>query len=105
MSPEARFRVYIRAFNARDWDALHDFYAPGVSLSIGNGTQLAGRNAIINFYRETSRRTHRTIEVAQCLAGETSLAAEIESEFLAIEDTPDFAPRPLAEGDRYYVNS
>jgi len=51
------------------------------------------------------RQTRRTIEVVQCFADGQTLAAEIESEFLAVEDVPDFAVRPMAKGDRYYLNS
>jgi len=38
VTPEARFRAYIQAFNQGDWDALRDFYAPDIRLVIGNGT-------------------------------------------------------------------
>ena len=105
MTPEARFRAYLQAFNAGDWTALRDFYAPDVRLVIGNGTELIGRETILDFYAEVTRRTRRTIEIVQCFASGSTLAAEIESEFLALEDVPDFASQPLARGDRYYLNS
>ena len=105
MTPEARFRAYIQAFNQGDWDALRDFYAPDIRLVIGNGTQLCGREAIVDFYGKVKRQTRRTIEIVQCFARGNVLAAEIESEFLAVEDAPDFAVRPMARGDRYYLNS
>ena len=105
MTPEARFRAYMQAFNASDWKALRDYYAPDVRLVIGNGTELNGRDAILAFYGKVKRQTRRTIEVVQCFADGQTLAAEIESEFLAIEDAPDFAVRPMAKGDRYYLNS
>lgn len=105
MTPETRFRNYLRAFNASDWQALRRFYAPDVRLVIGNGIELKGRDAIIDFYNEVKLQTRRTIEAVQCFADGETLAAEIESEFLAIEDTPDFAVRPMAKGDRYYLNS
>ena len=105
MTPEDRFRAYMAAFNASDWTRLRDFYAPDVRLVIGNGTELHGRDAIIDFYGKVKTHTHRTIEILQCFAEGQTLAAEIESEFLAIEDAPDFAVRPMAKGDRYYLNS
>lgn len=105
MTPEARFRAYMQAFNASDWKALRDYYAPDVRLVIGNGTELNGRDAILAFYGKVKRQTRRTIEVVQCFADGQTLAAEIESEFLAIEDAPDFAVRPMTKGDRYYLNS
>ena len=105
MTPEARFRAYLRAFNTADWDALRGFYAPDVRLVIGNGTELNGREAIIDFYRKVNQQVRRTIEIIQCFGNGDTLAAEIESEFIAIQDAPDFAARPMALGDRYYLNS
>ena len=105
MTPEDRFCAYMQAFNASDWDRLRGFYAPDVRLVIGNGTELKGREAIIDFYGKVKSQTRRTIEIIQCFADGRTLAAEIESEFLAIEDAPDFAVRPMAKGDRYYLNS
>jgi hypothetical protein len=105
MTPEARFRAYIHAFNQSDWDALRGFYAPDIRLVIGNGTELSGREAIVAFYAKVKQQTRRTIEIIQCFAHDNVLAAEIESEFLAVEDAPDSAARPMARGDRYYLNS
>ena len=45
MTSEDRFRAYMQAFNAGDWDRLRDYYAPDVRLVIGNGTELNGRDA------------------------------------------------------------
>ncbi len=105
VTPEARFRAYIQAFNQGDWDALRGFYAPDIRLVIGNGTELSGREAIVEFYGRVKQQTRRTIEIIQCFAHGNVLAAEIESEFLAVDDAPDFAVRPMARGDRYYLNS
>ena len=105
MTPEARFRAYMHAFNTDDWDSLREYYAPEARLVIGNGTELRGRDAIIQFYGKVKLRTRRTIEILQCFADGKTLAAEIESEFVAIADVPDFAPQPMAKGDRYYLNS
>ena len=105
MTPEARFRAYLDAFNNSDWDALRACYAPDIRLVIGNGTELVGREAIVDFYSKVKQQTRRTIELIQCFADGNVLAAEIESEFLALEDAPDFAARPMTRGDRYYLNS
>lgn len=105
MTAEARFQAYMHTFNQSDWDALRGFYAPDIRLVIGNGTELVGREAIVEFYSKVKRQTRRTIEIIQCFAEGDMLAAEIESEFLAVEDAPDFAVRPMARGDRYYLNS
>ena len=105
MTPEARFQDYLQAFNTSDWDRLRGFYAPDVRLVIGNGTELVGREAIIDFYSVVKEQTRRTIKMLQCVADARTLAAELESEFVVIKDAPDFAARPMAKGDRYYINS
>lgn len=105
MTAEERFRAYMAAFNASDWAALRGYYAPDIRLVIGNGTELVGREAIVDFYAQVKRQTRRTIQIVQCFAEGDTLAAELESEFLAIEDAPDFAVRPMTKGDRYYINS
>jgi len=105
VTPEARFRAYLHAFNSSDWDRLRACYAPDIRLVIGNGTELVGREAIVEFYSKVKQQTRRTIELIHCFADGNMLAAEIESEFVALEDAPDFAARPMAQGDRYYLNS
>lgn len=105
MNPADRFRSYIAAFNASDWVALYHFYAPDVRLVIGNGTELVGRQSIVEFYAAVKTQTRREIRIVQCFAQNDMLAAELESEFLAIKDAPDFVVRPMAKGDRYYINS
>lgn len=102
---ERRFRDYMRAFNASDWDALRRFYAADIELVIGNGTTLRGRDAIVDFYSDIKSRTSRTIEIVDCFSEGNMLAAELESEFVALTDVPDFPSRPMQRGDRYHINS
>lgn len=101
----ARFRDYIAAFNAHDYTRLVDYYDPEVELVIGNGTTLRGRQAIVDFYRNVNDATTRQIEILQAFSDGATLAAEIQSEFLALRDAPDFSSGPIARGDRYYLNS
>jgi hypothetical protein len=100
-----RFRAYIAAFNAHDYTRLVDYYDPDVRLIIGNGTELRGRQAIVDFYRNVNDATTRQIEILQAWSDGATLAAEIQSEFLAIRDAPDFTSGPMLRGDRYYLNS
>jgi hypothetical protein len=101
----ARFRDYIAAFNRHDYAALIGYYHPGVVLVIGNGTQLEGRQAIVDFYSEVNDATTREIEIVQAFADGDVLAAELRSEFLALRDAPDFTSGPMARGDRLFINS
>ena len=101
----ARFRAYMAAFNRHDYGELVDYYDPNVLLVIGNGTELRGRQAIVDFYRNVNDATTRTIEILDAFSDGVMLAAELQSEFLALEDSPDFPTGPLRAGDRMRINT
>ncbi|TKD50906.1 nuclear transport factor 2 family protein [Sphingomonas baiyangensis] len=101
----ARFRAYMAAFNARDYDALAGYYAEDIVLVIGNGTELRGRRAIVEFYAAVNGATTRTIEIVEALSDGILLSAELRSEFLAVADAPDFTSGPMRKGDRLAINS
>ncbi len=105
VTQEDRLAVYMEAFNNSDYETLRDFYCPDVRLVIGSGRELVGAEAIIDFYRGVKSRTQRTISILQSLSNGRTVAAELESEFLALEDAPDFTSGPMAKGDRLYINS
>jgi len=105
MTEEERLAAYMEAFNHSDYEALRAFYCTDVHLVIGNGVELVGPDAIIDFYRGVKSKTQRTISVLQCASNGQTVAAELESEFLALEDYPDFSSGPMSRGDRLYVNS
>ena len=105
MTEEGRLADYMEAFNRSDYETLRGFYCPDVQLVIGSGKQLVGPQAIIDFYREVKAKTQRTISILQSVSNGRTVAAELESEFLALEDVPDFTSGPMAKGDRLYINS
>ena len=105
MSEDERLAAYMDAFNRSDYETLRGFYCPDVSLVIGSGKELVGAQAIIDFYRDVKAKTRRTISILQSLSNGRTVAAELESEFLALEDIPDFTSGPMAKGDRLYINS
>lgn len=105
MSEDERLVAYMAAFNRGDYETLRGFYCPDVRLTIGSGKELIGAQAIIDFYRDVKSRTQRTIHILQSVSSGTTVAAELESEFLALEDIPDFTSGPMAKGDRLYINS
>jgi ketosteroid isomerase-like protein len=102
---EASFRDYIAAFNRGDTTAYGACYCHDVTLEIADHTILEGPQAIIDFYAGVASGTERTIGIVKVMAGGDCLAAELESEFLATVDLPDFAPRPMKAGDRLYLNT
>lgn len=113
MTPPARFipdaptafARYIAAFNDGDFDTACSYYADDICLTIGNGRQLRGREEIVRFYAGVRLVTRRTIKILDCFASDILLAAELESEFLAVTDVPDFTSGPMRQGDRMYINS
>lgn len=102
---ERRLHAYMAAFNSSDYILLQQYYSDDVVLVIGNGTELRGPRAIIDFYSQVKASTQRTIRILRSFPGPEGIAAELESEFLALEDVPDFTSGPMREGDRLYINS
>jgi hypothetical protein len=66
---------------------------------------LRGRDAIFDFYRTVRKQTQRTIEVLKVISEANRLAAELQSEFVALEDLPDFTAGPMKKGGRIYINT
>lgn len=105
-APElAAFAAYIDAFNRDDYAAFGDCYTDDVVLVVAGVRELRGRQAIFDFYREVKAKTRRTITIVQAFCDGGGLAAELRSEFLALEDVPDFPTGPLWAGDRMRINT
>jgi len=104
MTPE-RFATYIDAFNRDDYTAFGDFYHPDVTLVIAGKRELRGREAIFDFYRNVKAKTQRTIEVVKLVTSGNQLAAELQSEFVALEDLPTFTAGPMKKGGRIFINT
>lgn len=101
----AAFAAYIDAFNRDDYAAFGDYYTEDVVLVVAGVKELRGKQAIFDFYKDVKAKTRRTISIVQAFSDERGLAAELASEFLAVEDTPDFPSRPLRAGDRMRINT
>lgn len=104
LSPAA-FASYIDAFNRNDYAQFVAYYTPDVTLVIAGKHELRGRQAILDFYRSVKAATRRTITVKRLITSADSIAAELESEFLALQDLPDFAAGPMRQGERIYINT
>jgi ketosteroid isomerase-like protein len=101
----ARFAAYIDAFNRDDYAAFGDYYNEDVVLVIAGRRELRGREAIFEFYRTVKAQTRRTIQVNKVIAAPNRIAAELQSEFLALEDLPDFTAGPMKKGGRIFINT
>jgi hypothetical protein len=104
LSP-AQFASYIEAFNQNDDSLFAQYYGPEVKLVIAGKHELHGRDAIVSFYRSVKATTRRTIRVNRLITTAHAIAAELESEFLALQDLPDFTAGAMRKGERMYINT
>jgi hypothetical protein len=100
-----RFAEYIDAFNRDDYSSFGDYYAEDVVLVIAGKTELRGRQAIFDFYKIVKSQTRRTIQINKVITAPNHLAAELQSEFLALEDLPSFSAGPMKKGGRIFINT
>lgn len=100
-----RFAAYIEAFNRDDYATFGDFYHDDVTLVVAGKRELHGRNAIFDFYRTVKATTRRTIEINNVVTTGNQLAAELQSEFLALQDLPTFTAGPMKQGGRIFINT
>jgi len=104
MSTQA-FAAYIDAFNHDDYSGFGDYYHRDVVLVIAGKTELRGREAIFDFYRKVKAQTRRTIHIEKLITAANRLAAELQSEFLALEDLPEFTAGPMRKGARIFIHT
>ena len=100
-----KFAAYIDAFNRDDYAAFGDYYTDDVVLVIAGKTELKGHQAIFDFYKKVKSQTQRTIQINKVIVTDNALAAELQSEFLALEDLPDFTAGPMKKGGRIFINT
>ena len=104
MSAE-QFSSYIDAFNRDDVAAYGDYYDDNVVLVIAGKTELHGRKAIFDFYQVVKSQTRRTLQINKFVASPNHLAVELQSEFLALQDLPEFTAGPMSKGGRIFINT
>jgi ketosteroid isomerase-like protein len=104
MTP-TRFAEYIDAFNRDDYAHFGDYYDENVVLVIVGKKELRGRQAIFDFYRTAKSQAHRVIQVNRLITAPGRIAAELQSEFVATIDTPEFMAGPMKKGDRIFINT
>jgi sulfur carrier protein ThiS len=99
------FRDYIDCFNRDDYAGFSRYYADDVLLELPK-KELRGRQAIIDFYRVVKARIRETLVIREIVAADAEgLAAEVETEFYALEDWPDFIVAPVKKGDSIRIVS
>ena len=99
------FAEYIDSFNRDDFAGFSKYYAEDVVLELGKRKTLHGRQAIIDFYREVKAKIRETLVIRNVIADEAGLAAEVATEFYALEDWPDFIAGPIRKGESIHIVS
>jgi hypothetical protein len=98
------FRNYIDCFNRDDFPGFSRYYTDDVVLELPR-KELRGRQAIVDFYREVKSKIRETLQINQVVADEEGLAAEVATEFHALEDWPDFIVGPIRKGESIHIIS
>lgn len=101
----ADFAAYMDAFNHDDYASFGHHYTDDVKLVIAGDRALNGRQAIFDFYKTVKSQTRRTIQINRLVTTPGLFAAELQSEFLALEDLPDFIAGPMKKGGRIFINT
>jgi len=94
------FMEYTRAFSNADCERFGEYYTDDVICSLGGpGIVLRGKDGIVEFYREMFKTVRESLTLHQLIADDTGIAADITSQFTAIEDAPSFVITPLKKGE------
>jgi ketosteroid isomerase-like protein len=99
------FKAYIDAFNRGDYEAYGPYYTDDVVLVIVGEKELRGHQAVFDFYKGVRTDAQRTIQVNKVISSGNHLAAELQSEFVALEDSPNFIAGPMRRGGRIFINT
>ena len=99
-TPEGRqaFMDYTRAFSNADFDGFSRFYTDDVRCELPSAV-LERREGIVGFYREMFKTVREGLTLHQLIADDAGLAADVTSQFTAIEDAPHFVIAPLKKGE------
>jgi len=101
-SPKRRraFLEYARAFSNADFERFSQYYTDDVVCELtGPGIVLRGKDGIVHFYREMFKKVRESLTLHHLIADDGGIAADVTSQFTAIEDAPDFVVAPLKKGE------
>jgi len=99
----AAYYAYCAAFSAGDGERFGRFYTDDVVLHLPSAGTITGRQAIVDFYVQMTKRVREGLTVNQLTMDDKGIAADVISTFVAHEDAPDFQVQPLRKGDALNV--
>ena len=92
------FTEYTKAFSNAEFDRFTQYYNDDVICELGS-TTLKGKDGIANFYRQMFKTVRENLTIHQFVADENGIAADITTQFTAIEDAPNFVVGALKKGE------
>ncbi len=100
-SPEQRkaFDVYMKAFSSANFELFPEFYTEDVVLELPSAPPIAGKQAIIGFYRPMFAKVRESLDMKALEYSDDSLRLDAITRFTALCDVPDFTLGALKAGD------
>jgi ketosteroid isomerase-like protein len=92
------FIQYTQAFSNAEFERFSAYYTDDVVCELAALT-LRGKDGIVSFYREMFKKVRESLTLHHLVADDSGLAADITTQFTAIEDAPDFVVAPLKKGE------
>lgn len=93
---------YYETYAAEDLDAVSPFYSDDVVFEF-QGEKYDGKEAVFAWFRELQQTFHEVINPLNIVIDGDNVAIEIESEFEARVDLPDFHGNALTKGDKIKI--
>ncbi len=92
------FRDYTEAFSNGDFERFTRYYTDDVILELSSVGVIKTPKGIADFYREMFKTVREKLTIHQVIADDSGIAADMTTEFTAIEDAPSFVVAPLKKG-------
>lgn len=103
--PVAMLSEYVDTFNRGDFDELVTFYHDDLYLNVSRGTELRGKQSVVDHYTRVRGMSRRTMTIERAFSSGNQLAAEFTSEFSFLADDDDFPSGPVRAGDKLFVHT
>ena len=110
---EEGFQHYVKVFNARDYDALHEHFSDDVQLLV-NKISLKGRAGFDRFYGHFHQVVREEIQIVSFMSNENGFCADLLFRFTGLapykrewlEEKSGYAWRTeLAVGEEFYMQN
>ena len=100
MIDRERMEAYYTAFNRGDHTALAAFYTEDLVFEYQD-IKLSSRDAVISYFVELQKGFKETIRPVNIVIDGDKVAVEVDDDFVAKVDLPDFLGQSLKAGDSF----